>query len=305
MKNQVIRYVQFLFIQTLPFVVFLILFELLLRSIPNDYQLKRQYLIKNASEIEVLYLGNSHTFYGIRPEYCSKKAFNLGHISQSLNIDYAFLKKYESNWKKLKYVIIPLDYFSLFEELNHSDEDWRIKNYKLYHDLVIRDCFQDNFECFNVDFKSNCKRIIKNYLLHQNEVTATKLGYGTAFQSSSNLDLKTTGIEAAKRHFAQSDSLYKNNYKSLIAILNFTRKYNIKPILVSFPTYATYYQNLDKRQLLKTIQTAYNLKTKFSSLLYFNLLDSNYFTKEDFHDGDHLNEIGAKKLTLFLNIALK
>lgn len=305
MKNQVVRYIQFLFIQTFPFAIFLLIFEILLRTIPNDYEFKKNYLEKNASEIEVLYLGNSHTFYGIRPEFCSKKGYNLGHISQSLNIDYAFLKKYESNWKKLKYVIIPLDYFSLFEELNHSDEDWRIKNYKIYHDLTIRNKFQDNFECFNVDFKSNCKRIIKNYLLNQNEITTTELGYGTAFHSNSNQNLLQTGKEAAKRHFAKNDSLYISNYKSLLSILNFSKKHSIKVILVSFPTYSSYYTNLDRKQKIKTIKTAYQLKNQFSLLSYLNLMESVYFIKEDFHDGDHLNEKGAQKLTLFLNNFIK
>ena len=54
-------------------------------------------------------------------------------------------------------------------------------------------------------------------------------------------------------------------------------------------------------QLLKTTNTINELVKKNPNCEYINLLDSEKFIATDFHDADHLNEIGAKKLSLFLD----
>jgi hypothetical protein len=57
----------------LPILFFFLVLEIAIRKTPNDYQLKKEYLDKNAAEINTLILGSSHTFYGLNPEYFSKK----------------------------------------------------------------------------------------------------------------------------------------------------------------------------------------------------------------------------------------
>ena len=111
----------------LPILFFFLVLEIAIRKIPNDYQLKKDYLDKNAAEINTLILGSSHTFYGLNPEYFSKKTFNAAYVSQSLDLDYEILKKYDSKLKNLKTVIVPISYFSLFETLDTDVEKWRIK----------------------------------------------------------------------------------------------------------------------------------------------------------------------------------
>ena len=112
----------------IPIVLFFLVLEIAIRNIPNDYQLKKEYLDKNAEEINTLILGSSHTFYGVNPEYFSKKTFNAAYVSQSLDLDFEILNAYNSKLKKLKTVIIPISYFSLFETLETDIEKWRIKN---------------------------------------------------------------------------------------------------------------------------------------------------------------------------------
>ena len=70
----------------------MISFELLLRNIPNDYSFKKNYLNTKSNSIEVLFLGSSHIYYGINPEYISRNSFNGSHISQSLNFDLEILE---------------------------------------------------------------------------------------------------------------------------------------------------------------------------------------------------------------------
>ncbi|OCB78491.1 hypothetical protein [Flavobacterium crassostreae] len=116
----------------IPILVVMTSFELLLRNIPNDYSYKKKYLDAKSDGIEVLFLGSSHIYFGINPEYITKKSFNVAHSSQSLNFDLEIIKKYKNRWKNLKYIIVPIDYFSMYTTLEDAIEKWRVKNYSIY-----------------------------------------------------------------------------------------------------------------------------------------------------------------------------
>ena len=283
----------------LPILFFFLVLEIAIRKIPNDYQLKKDYLDKNAAEINTLILGSSHTFYGLNPEYFSKKTFNAAYVSQSLDLDYEILKKYDSKLKNLKTVIVPISYFSLFETLDTDMEKWRIKNYVIYYNFPNKYHFTDNFESLDNDITLNVKKTIKHYVLNKSYITSSNLGWGTNFNSKNKEKLK--GTISAKRHTAKNSDLYDDNIKSLYKIIALCKKNNINIVYITTPTDKSYYENLNKIQIEKTIKTITELVKNNSNCYYLNLLNSEKFTKEDFYDADHLNEIGAKKLSLLLN----
>lgn len=305
MNNSKLKYLIFVSKIGIPLVLVLIILEFLLQNIPNDYKVKNDFISNKKEALDILYFGNSHTFYGINPIYSKFEGYNLGHISQSPNIDYLLFEKAIKNCSNIKTIILPLDYFSLFERLDKTDEDWRIKNYKIYYQLKIRNQFNDNFELLNVRFIENCKRVFKYYILNKSEVAINDKGYGLSFNSKDNKDLDTTGIQAAKRHFINDKKFFKKNQVDYVKTIELAKKKGIKVILVSFPTYKTYHQKLNKLQLQKTIEFGYYLKLKYNNVQYINLIESVYFEAKDFHDADHLNEIGAKKLTNFLDMFIK
>ncbi|SEP82161.1 SGNH/GDSL hydrolase family protein [Flavobacterium urocaniciphilum] len=283
----------------LPIIIFLLVLEISLRKIPNDYQLKKEYLDKNASEINTLILGSSHTFYGINPNYFSKKTFNAAYVSQSLDLDYEILKTYESKFKNLKTVIIPISYFSLFETLETDIEKWRMKNYVLYYDFPIKTDLNNQFEILNSDIKSNLKKTIKHYVLHKSFITSSNLGWGTNFNSKDKKEFK--GEFTAKKHTAKNFDLLDDNLKTLQKIISLCHKKNISIIFITTPTHSSYYKNLNQIQLEKTHKVINNLAITNSNCTYINLMHSNNYNKNDFYDADHLNEKGAKKLSLFLD----
>ncbi len=283
----------------LPILFFFLVLEIAIRKIPNDYQLKKEYLDQNATEINTLILGSSHTFYGINPEYFSKKTFNMAYVSQTLDLDFEILKKYDSKLKNLKTVIIPISYFSLFETLETDIEKWRIKNYVMYYKLPNKYNFTDNFETLNNEIKLNVKKTIKHYFLNKSFITSSNLGWGTNFNSKNKKVFK--GKMTAKKHTVKNFSLYKENLKKLEKIIVLCRKKNINILFITTPTHKSYYENLNAIQLEKTTKTINNLVKKNSNCEYLNLLKSDKFTNENFYDADHLNEIGAKKLSLLLD----
>ena len=283
----------------LQILLFFLVLEVAIRKIPNDYQLKKDYLNENAAEINTLILGSSHTFYGLNPEYFSQETFNAAYVSQSLDLDYEILRKYDLKLKNLKTVIIPISYFSLFETLETDVEKWRIKNYVIYYDLENTYQLLDHFESLDNHIALNVKKIIKYYVLNKSYITSSYLGWGTNFNSKNKKTLN--GEFTAKKHTAKNFNLYDENIKSLQKIVTLCRKNKVKVIFITTPTHASYYHNLNKNQLEKTTKTISKFVKNNSNCEYINMLTSDKFTNEDFYDADHLNEIGAKKLSLFLN----
>ena len=130
MKRFIVRALCFI----LPVLAGLTLGEYFLRQVPNDYSFKKEWLDHNSSQVEVLVLGSSHTYYGVNPVYFSKKSFNAAYVSQSIPYDYFIFTKYVNQMKNLSYVILPISYFSLWGSLENDGEAYRLKNYSIYYD---------------------------------------------------------------------------------------------------------------------------------------------------------------------------
>lgn len=283
-----------------PILLLLVSMEYFLREIPNNYSYKNSYLDKNASKIEVLFLGSSHIYYGVNPMFTKSKSFNAAYISQSLNYDLAILKKYQNSWNKLKYIIVPIDYFSLYTTLDTGTENWRVKNYTIYYDINQTDDYLTHFEILNTDFGDNLTRI-KNYTFKNiSDLNSNVLGWGTTYNSTINVNLIKTGKTAAKRHtFEMKNNLcFPKNIETINSLIEFAEKRDVKIIFITCPAYKTYVNDLEPNQLNNTIKTINQLTLKNSNCQYYNLLTDKLFIESDFFDADHLNELGAKKLTL-------
>lgn len=282
-----------------PIVLFFLVLEIAIRKIPNDYQLKKEYLNQNKNKINTLILGSSHTFYGLNPTYFSKNTFNAAYVSQTLDLDLEILKIQQPKLKNLKTIIVPISYFSLFETLETDVEKWRIKNYVLYYGFENKYRFTDHFETLNNDVSLHFKKAIKHYVLKKSYLTSSNLGFGIRFKTENKKEFK--GKFTAKKHTVKNFSLYKKNLNALCEMIAICRKNNIKILFITTPTHRSYYKNLNTIQLEKTMQTISYLVKKNSNCSYFNFLQSNLFTNKDFYDADHLNEAGATKLSVYLN----
>jgi len=294
------KFIKFTLLFLLPILTLVIISELLLRHIPNDYSYKKTYLDLKSNQIEVLYLGSSHVYYGINPIYSEYNSFNASHISQSLNFDLAILEKYKNNWSKLKYIVIPIDYFSMYSTLENGIEKWRLKNYSIYYNIYESTNYTTNFEMLNGQFKANLARLKSNILNNTTDVTCNKLGWGINYNSKNGKDLIATGKAASKRHTIENinNLCFNENVKTLNSLIEFAKNNKAKIIFFTSPAYKTYVDNLEKKQLDNTINLISQKTYRNSNAVYYNLLKDNTFIEEDFYDADYLNEKGAKKLTI-------
>jgi hypothetical protein len=186
----------------------------------------------------------------------------------------------------------------LFKSLGTGVEYWRLKNYNLYYDFHITNNPKDYSEILSNTFDVNKTKIINYYCHHKNPITASKLGSGPV---RGQKDLKKKGIDAAKRHTDTTMPYFKEYIKELDNIIEYGKENNIKIVLVTSPTYHTYSENLNNRQLSLMSHLLDSITKNNQNVFWADYLKDKNFTKEDFYDGDHLRLQGAKKFTEILN----
>jgi hypothetical protein len=289
----------------LPIFLVGVTLEFAFRGIPNDYSLKNKYLEKNAGNVTTLILGNSHSYYGLNPVYFKDTAFNLSHISQSINYDLELLMKYEQHLLNLRKIIIPISYVSMYARIETCPEKWRVKNYSIYYNIKRNIRISDRFEITSGKLYVNIRRIFQYYINNSADVTCSVLGWGLNYTSNHSVDLEHSASEAVKRHTVNIESekiqgQFSQNKKCLMDILEICRKREVELILFTPPAHKTYVQKLDKEQLDITFRHINEFESGYKLCHYVNLLSDTNFIEEDFFDADHLNEKGARKLSMII-----
>lgn len=291
---------QIIFIIFLPIVFVLGVCEYVLRSVPNDHTYKHQFLMTNKNKIKILSFGSSHGYYGIQPKFFSKSAFNMAFVSQSLKYDKFLYEKYAISCDSLEYIILPISYFSLRSNLEKSQEWWRIKGYCIY-----MGCDYHQYDLFyNLEIASKDKlRSIFDYMLCDTSfINCDSLGWGINYRlESRHEEWQKTGSIACNRHTKQSLEYVEDNKQYLKDIIDVCSKRNLKVILLTTPTYHTYYELLDSIQLKEMEDICSQFEVQNEHVVYLNWLKHSDFTEDDFYDADHLNEYGAEKLTRMLD----
>lgn len=296
--------IQVIFIIFLPTMCVLGVCENILRSIPNDYSYKHDWLIKNSNSIKILNFGSSHGYYDIRPEFFSKPAFNLAFVSQSLKYDKFLYEKYATACDSLEYVVLPISYSSFRSNLDKSKEWWRIKGYCIYMGC---DYYGVNPK-YNLEITSKEKKSqLKDAFLQQlNYRTCDTLGFCTNYKKEYRAqDWQSTGLTACTRHSKGKKENIKTNLQYLEWIIQDCQTRNIKVILLTTPTFHTYYDVLNQDQVIEREEICNNLVKKYSNVTFLNWLKHEQFDEDDFFDADHLNEYGAEKLTKMLDEYIK
>ncbi|MBN2790194.1 MAG: hypothetical protein JXR69_08385 [Candidatus Delongbacteria bacterium] len=283
----------------LPILLTLVFLEFYIRSKPNDYSYKNKYLTENAKDIETLIIGSSHSFYGIDPQYFSMNTFNAAHVAQSLKWDYFIFDNFKDRMTNLKFLIIPISYFSLFYDLEGGDADWRIKDYKIYYD-ADGPSWKYNFEILN---RKIVPLVIHAYKLFSGEdhgINCTDLGFGKR-TALVDIDMDTSGKTAAEIHTVENFDDYDSNIEILEKFIIDCRSMDVKVLLISLPSWETYRKHLKADQLKKTVDACLDLSGKYDNVVYYSFFNDRRFVLEDFANADHLNDKGAEKISRLLD----
>lgn len=273
----------------------------MLRQIPNDYEFKAAQLKLEKNEIETLILGSSHSMYGFNPKYFKKPAFNLGHVSQTVDLDYHLLKNYIQELPKLENVILRMSYTTLHEQIKEGPEAFRLKDYNLYYNLGVSNNLKFQSEVLSVKLKNNVTRLYDYYFDDSSPINVTPKGWGIFENEHAEEEINVLGRSVAKKHTATTNELVKENSKFLEKIVQLCQKNNINIVLVTLPAHKSYIENLNQEQLNTVLTLAEKLEKKYNNCTYLNFLEHKDFKNKDFYDGDHLNKNGSKKLSLLVD----
>jgi len=292
----------------LPLIVILGYLEYQLRNhhFNSSYAAKKFLLEQQLDSIETVVLGSSESFNGIDPSYFSTKTFNLANVSQTLFYDKLITLKYLPQMPNLKHVIINISYFSFFYQLEDIEEKWRTDYYNLYYQ--IKSQRNKNFTLNNYSYLSvyQLKHSIElafNQFKDKDAVTILRNGYQPKYKSELIND--SSGLARVSIHHHEIFEQRRIEIvKELEDFVMQLKKKNIKIIFITTPVYNTYSKFCNPKIIKQNSAFINQLCSKYQTK-YFNYFTDSSFIKADFFDNNHLNYLGAKKLSIKINEDLK
>lgn len=299
------KYLRQIAIFLIPLLIFFMFIELVERRIPNDFKYKSAYLDSNASKLEILVLGSSHSMSFIQPDQFKSEAFNAANLHQTLKFDQFIFHKYSERMKNLKVVIIPISYGTYFSSLEDSKDNWRIKDYKLYFGYTNSNFLSGRLEVTNGSTNVQFMECIDFLTEGKDKITCSRKGFGIKFSKDPQTDLEKTGKLVAKRHTRECDKKHiEENVQALKAIIANCEKKNIRVFLYTAPAWHTYRESLAPEFMKEMKGITQDIVRSYSNVTYRDYMDDKRFKIEHFRDVDHLNEKGANYFTEIIKLEL-
>lgn len=276
--------------------------ELVVRSIETPYRYKADWLRENGDKVKILVLGSSHTYYGIIPSVLGDSVFNLANISQTPEYDLALLKTFHSDMPNLETVIVPISYFTFRDPALEDMDHGLCVQYKVGMGLPLHSDFSLYNLCIT-DFKSYAGRL-RNLIMPQELNICDTLGFGLGFDlAHREPNWKEKAVDRAHdltQILPGRPEKVENVIKELVS---YCKEKNIELIFITTPVITEFSSAIDRKQYEEMREKIRGLREN-CNMKYYDFFMSDNFKDEDFHDSDHLSDIGARKLSLMLRDSL-
>ena len=290
----------------LPFVVVFIALELFITFKVSTFGNKARYFKKNLEHVEVLVLGSSHNQNAINPKYFNRFTANVAYGGQDVRLDSALFFNYAHKLKRLKAVILELDYTTINQKLeaNYFRLPWYyhyygVELFKLPIEKKIS-LYASSPTFFNTQLKTMLSGDSYPYIISANGFCEND--FPGVFLSNDYSDslLKPLLIKKTKDEIKadKSNNLW-GNFSTIKSIVNYCNKNDIAVICNVPPIYlkAVDYEKPLKRKILDSF-TDY-LKNQYNLTILARPRENDFISR-DFKDFTHLNSDGAKKYSLLL-----
>jgi len=285
--------------------ILLVSWEFFLRNFSNTYDIKKELIDVNQSQVEVFFLGTSHSFSGINPREIDRPALNLANNSQSLYYDIRILEESLDDLPALKTVVFEVNFFSFFYNLDKGPEAWR--NVFYYQSFGI-DAQTEQLSLLDLSRSYQLKRnelVLLMESQEQNKTYFDALGFAGA-----ETDRKELTEAAAHKKFLSFSNDYINEESEYLInrlsnLLDQLEDRNINVVIIQTPVSSFLSSYIKKSEYLNKTNQILNQLEKQYDITHLNYLYDERFNDELFQDADHLSIEGSKLLTFIVNEDLR
>jgi hypothetical protein len=276
--------------------------------VTNSASWKRERLHAIASEVDTLILGSSEAYYGIEPRHLSGTAFNLANTSQSLYYDQQLVEKVLGELPRLRRVIVPVSYFTLYFQLHDHLESWRQYQYSQEWYIPL----QRPIDAGNVRLWSRValytprtalEALRKRFRLNLAPRVDDRGWYRVPDEDRWGLGPDEARGRIAVHHGFMHDEYLPENSAILDRLITTLRARGIEVVIVTTPVWPTYEAGMRPETWARARAVAEELSRKHG-VRYLNFLHEPRMTAEDFEDSDHLDADGAVHFAQILDAAL-
>ena len=240
----------------------------------REIKVKKQTVLDNAKNCETIMLGSSHGAYGLNPIFISDKCYNLCTNSLDLYTISKIIFYYKEKLPNLKNIFLLIDVFSRGWCLEKSSAEHICASYKSVYGIeypLYKDTKRYLKQCSKLDKLKYCNLKNDNGYLYPPKIDF----YGSV-------------KERVDGHLKEHDrSISQYHYITEISELGLN-------IVLIFPPLRKDYENFLKPNFL--FDSIKDLEIK-NNVRILDFTSDKDFCNDDFYDCDHLNTIGAEKLS--------
>lgn len=307
MKKFIVNCGVFLFVILIVFTSI----EVALLYVPNTYSYKREYLEKHLNEIEILLLGNSYIEESVRPDIIGNNCFNLAISGRDIIFDSEIVGRYFSLMKKLRVVVMPLDY-SKFEfgrgkknpmdtrkNLDGMTDTYRCMHYK-YMGLHV-----GGFLYWSEILNSQLNYMSRFCQPREGSVECDSLGYIKLVLSKRNKGWENRALPPIiDTSLAIDTCAYDYYYQNFLKIARCCQQSYITLLIINTPKSESYKKEINAVVMKEISLFVENIQHTYSCTKYQDYTYDDDFVPDDFYDACHLTDCGAIKLSEKLRLLI-
>lgn len=271
-----------------------------LRSIPNSYKLKYEYMEHHCQDVQTLILGSSHTYRGLDPSHFATRAFNLAYSSQDLKRDSYLFFRFIGRMDSLRHVIVPVSYHTMPEMMeDFSRSETLLKYYGIYMEYPPE----------RMSLELTTPHWYEKVLMHlrgEPVCRSDSLGFAAGYvhdDASDVLDMHHAQTVAAW-HTHSDFGHVGENMRILRRMIDACAARQVRVVLITTPVTDLYRGQLDARQLHLMHDCIDSLVESDSCVTYLDFMGDARFSRSDFQDVDHLSADGARRLSVIVSDTL-
>ena len=262
-------------------------------------------MTRNGNSVRTLVIGNSHTYYAIKPDAIGDSVFNIANVSQNPEYDYFLLTKFETRLTNLNNLIVIVDEDNIFEPPIEENKEWfRAIYYKIYYGCDKHGNFSKyNFEISNFPrFTLKIQKLFNSFFTNSSSHDCDSLGWGCIFTAPERFDfteMHNKAISTEKSHRCKNWANVDYNMQYLNKIGDWCKSHNVNIIVITTPMWSDYVEMISSKQLTVMYDVINQFTRKYNAI-YKDYLCDPRFTGRDFRDPDHLSDLGAEKFSLII-----